>query len=66
VIKDRRGNQPCLRLDRLARRGSLGKKNPASVIHKIKGGMGVEVISFLSGEKLYRILCDELVLQRGE
>ena len=42
------------------------KKIPASVIHKIKGGMGVEVISFLSGEELYRTLCDELVLQRGE
>mgnify|MGYP000025311697 FL=1 len=42
------------------------KKIPASVIHKIKGGMGVEVISFLSGEELYRNLCDELVVQRGE
>jgi len=42
------------------------KKIPVNVIHKIKGGMGVEIISFLSGEELYRDLCDELVVQRGE
>lgn len=42
------------------------KNIPASVIHKLKGGMGVEIISFLSGEELYLNLCDELVVQRGE
>ncbi len=42
------------------------KKIPASMIHKMKGGMGVEIISFLSGEELYRGLCDDLDLQRGE
>ena len=42
------------------------KKIPAYVIHKIKGGMGVEIVSFCSGEELYRSLCDELDLQRGE
>lgn len=42
------------------------KKVPASMINKIKGGMGMEIISFWSGEKQYRSLCDELDLQRGE
>jgi hypothetical protein len=42
------------------------KKVPAYVIHKMKGGMGVEITSFLSGEELYRSLCNELDKQRGE
>jgi len=42
------------------------KKVPACVIHKIKGGMGVEIISFLSREEQYRSLCDDFDAQRGE
>lgn len=42
------------------------KKIPPNVIHKMKGGMGVQIKSFLSGEDLYHQLCDELVDQRGE
>jgi hypothetical protein len=41
------------------------KKVPPNVLHKLKGGMGVQIISFLSGEELYHTLCDELVKQRG-
>lgn len=40
------------------------KKVPANILHKLKGGMGVQIISFLSGEELYHSLCDELVEQR--
>lgn len=40
------------------------KKVPPNVLHKLKGGMGVQIKSFLAGEGLYRALCDELVAQR--
>lgn len=43
-----------------------GKKVPANFLHKLKGGMGVQIKSFLAGEELYHALCDELVEQRGE
>lgn len=43
-----------------------GKKVPANVLHKLKGGMGVRIQSFVAGEDLYHALCDELVAQRGE
>ena len=39
---------------------------PANVLHKMKGGMGVEIISFIAGEPLYRALCNTLIEQRGE
>ena len=42
------------------------KKVPSNVLHKLKGGMGVEIKSFLAGEDIYHALCDELVAQRGE
>ena len=42
------------------------KKIPPNIIHKMKGGMGVQIKSFLSGENLYHALCEELVAQRGE
>jgi hypothetical protein len=42
------------------------KKVPAYVINKMKGGMGLQIKSFLSGEDVYRSMCDELVLQRGD
>lgn len=42
------------------------KKVPPNILHKLKGGMGVKIISFLSGEESYRALCDELIEQRGE
>lgn len=41
------------------------KKVPSNVLHKLKGGMGVMIIGFVTGEELYRALCDELVDQRG-
>jgi len=43
-----------------------GKKIPPNVLHKVKGGMGVQIKSFVTGEELYHALCDELVAQRGE
>ena len=43
-----------------------GKKVPSNVLHKLKGGMGVQIKSFVAGEDLYHALCDELVAQRGE
>jgi len=42
------------------------KKVPPNIIHKMKGGMGVQIKTFLSGEELYHQLCDELIAQRGE
>lgn len=42
------------------------KKVPPNVLHKLKGGMGVQIKSFAAGEEIYRALCDELVAQRGE
>ena len=41
------------------------KKVPPNVLHKLKGGMGVQIKSFLAGEEIYHALCDELVEQRG-
>lgn len=41
------------------------KKNPQNVLHKLKGGMGVQINSFLAGEDIYHALCDELIAQRG-
>ncbi len=41
------------------------KKVPPNVLSKLKGGMGVQIKSFLAGEELYHTLCDELVTQRG-
>jgi len=43
-----------------------GKKVPPNVLHKLKGGMGVQIKAFVAGEELYHALCDELVAQRGE
>lgn len=43
-----------------------GRKVPPNVLHKLKGGMGVQIKSFVAGEELYRALCDELSAQRGE
>ena len=42
-----------------------GRKLPQNVLHKLKGGMGVQITSFVAGEELYHALCDELVTQRG-
>jgi len=42
------------------------KKVPPNIIHKMKGGMGVEILSFIAGEDIYHALCDELVAHRGE
>ncbi len=42
------------------------KKVPQNFLHKLKGGMGVLITSFLAGEELYHALCDELDEQRGE
>lgn len=40
------------------------KKVPPNVIHKMKGGMGVQIKAFLSGEDIYHQLCDDLIAQR--
>ncbi len=42
------------------------KRVPANVIHKLKGGMGVQIKSFQAGDEIYHALCDELIAQRGE
>lgn len=41
------------------------KRVPPYVLHKLKGGMGVSIKTFVAGEELYRQVCDELVAQRG-
>ena len=41
------------------------KKIPPNVIHKLKGGMGVRITNFQSGEEIYHALCDELFALRG-
>jgi len=41
------------------------RKIPANVLHKMKGGMGVRIRSFLAGEEIYHALCDELDAIRG-
>ena len=41
------------------------KKVPPNLLHKLKGGMGVQIKSFLAGEDIYHALCNELVEQRG-
>lgn len=42
------------------------KPIPQDLLHKLKGGMGVQILSFQAGEELYHDLCDELIEQRGE
>jgi hypothetical protein len=41
------------------------KKVPPSFLHKLKGGMGVQIKTFLSGEEIYHALCDELDARYG-
>ena len=41
------------------------KSIPSNILHKLKGGMGVQIKSFQSGEELYHALCNELVAMRG-
>jgi hypothetical protein len=41
------------------------KRVPSNFLHKLKGGMGVMINTFLEGEEIYRAVCDELVEQRG-
>lgn len=42
-----------------------GKKVPANFLHKLKGGIGIQIKSFQSGEEIYHALCDELVMKRS-
>jgi PilZ domain len=39
---------------------SWAKKVPANLIHRIKGGMGIRITHFKSGEAEYRAFCDGL------
>ena len=41
------------------------KSVPANFIHKMKGGMGLEITAFLVGEDIYRTLCEELDTRWG-
>jgi len=41
------------------------KSVPANFIHKMKGGMGLEIMAFLAGEEIYRSLCEELEAKWG-
>lgn len=41
------------------------KKVPQNFLNRLKGGMGVKIMSFVAGEELYHALCDELTEQRG-
>lgn len=36
------------------------KKLPPAFMNKIKGGMGVRITSFHSGEEVYRMLCEQM------
>jgi PilZ domain len=40
------------------------KRIPANMVHKLKGGMGIKIESFISGEDLYRKLIDILRVTR--
>ena len=41
------------------------KKIPPRVLHRLKGGMGIKIKSFQSGEEIYQAICDELTARRG-
>lgn len=34
-----------------------GKKVPAQLLHKLKGGMGMKILNFQSGEEIYEKIC---------
>jgi hypothetical protein len=42
------------------------KKVPSNTLNRLKGGMGVMIIGFLTGEEIYRVLCNELANQWGD
>jgi hypothetical protein len=37
-----------------------GKKVPPQLLHKMKGGMGMKILAFQSGEEIYEKLCATL------
>lgn len=41
------------------------KKVPPNVMHRLKGGMGLMIKGFVTGEQIYNALCDELIEHRG-
>lgn len=40
------------------------KKVPATVLHKMRGGMGLKILAFSEGESVYRSICERL-MERG-
>lgn len=50
---------------RLEGRVRWAKKVPAKLIHRIKGGMGIRITRFQSGEADYRSFCEELHSRYG-
>jgi hypothetical protein len=41
------------------------KRIPPNILHRLKGGMGIRIKSFQSGEEIYQAVCDELAARRG-
>jgi len=41
------------------------KKVPPEMLHKLKGGVGLKIVAFRSGEDIYRQICDTLCGCRG-
>ena len=44
---------------RLKGRVMWARKVPQNMMHRIKGGMGLLITEFLSGEEIYQQLCEE-------
>ena len=44
---------------RLKGRIMWAKKVPQNMMHRIKGGMGLLITQFLSGEEIYQALCEQ-------
>lgn len=41
------------------------KKVPPEMLHKLKGGVGLQILAFQSGEDVYRQICDALCGRRA-
>lgn len=39
------------------------KKVPATVLHKLRGGMGLKILAFSEGEAVYRAICEGLAVR---
>lgn len=58
-------NLPDGVLVELAGRVRWAKKVPAKLLYRIKGGMGIKIVRFRTGESDYRRYCEELESRYG-